>query len=118
MKGAKEGTVVAGGHGHGDALTQLSSPRGVVVDQWGTIYVADFSNHRIMLWVKGAKKGNIIVGENGKGKQANQLDLPTDLSFDHTGVDASERVMERPMTVIDLCEAIDTYDSRRQKPRN
>ncbi|CAF5181108.1 unnamed protein product, partial [Rotaria magnacalcarata] len=33
MEGAKEGIVVAGGEGKVNGLTQLSHPRGVVVDQ-------------------------------------------------------------------------------------
>jgi hypothetical protein len=55
VKEAKEGIVVAGdGQGLGNALTQLSYPRGVIVDQLATVYVADYSNHRIMRWSKGA----------------------------------------------------------------
>ena len=44
MEGAKEGIVVAGGQGEGNSLRQLSYPRGVVVDQLDTVYVADLGN--------------------------------------------------------------------------
>ncbi|CAF4697093.1 unnamed protein product, partial [Rotaria magnacalcarata] len=44
MKGTKEGIIVAGGQGKGNGLTQLPNPRGVVVDQLGTVYVADCVN--------------------------------------------------------------------------
>ncbi|CAF4989011.1 unnamed protein product [Rotaria sp. Silwood1] len=64
MEGAKQGIVVAGGQGQGNDLTQLSSPRGVVVDQLGTVYVADAGNNRIMRWPKGATQGSVIVGGN------------------------------------------------------
>ena len=82
MKGAKEGIVVAGGQGQGNGLTQLSNPRGVIVDQLGTVYVADYSNDRIMCWVKGATKGSVVVGRNSIGIQANQFTGPLDLSLD------------------------------------
>jgi DNA-binding beta-propeller fold protein YncE len=85
MEGAKEGIVVAGGQGQGNSLRQLSSPRGVVVDQLDTVYVADRGNARIMRWMKGATQGNIIVGGNGRGKQSNQLNYPVGLSFDRHG---------------------------------
>jgi DNA-binding beta-propeller fold protein YncE len=85
MEGAKQGIVVAGGQGQGNSLRQLSYPQGVVVDQLGTVYVADFGNDRIMRWMKEATQGNIIVGENGRGKQSNQLNYPIGLSFDRHG---------------------------------
>jgi DNA-binding beta-propeller fold protein YncE len=76
---------VAGGQGEGDGLTQLSYPDGVVVDQLGTVYVADGWNTRIMRWVKGATQGSVIVGGNGIGGQSNQLNNPAGLSFDRHG---------------------------------
>ncbi|CAF5186847.1 unnamed protein product, partial [Rotaria sp. Silwood1] len=83
--GAKQGIVVAGGQGQGNGLTQLSSPQGVVVDQLGTVYVADWGNDRIMRWPKGATQGSVIVGGNGSGEQSNQLNEPIGLSFDRHG---------------------------------
>ncbi|CAF3424523.1 unnamed protein product [Rotaria sp. Silwood1] len=85
MKGSPPGIVVAGGQGSGNRLTQLSAPLGVVVDQSGTIYVADYWNHRIMRWSQGATQGSVIVGGNGQGSQSNQLSYPTGLSFDREG---------------------------------
>jgi hypothetical protein len=86
VEGAKQGIVVAGGQGYGNGLTQLSSPLGVVVDQLGTVYVADQLNDRIMRWVKGATEGSVIVGGNGGGGgQSNQLNGPVGLSFDGHG---------------------------------
>jgi DNA-binding beta-propeller fold protein YncE len=82
MKGSKEGIVVAGGQGPGNGLTQLSNPHGVMVDQLGTVYVADGDNNRIMCWLKGATEGSIVIGGNSGGVQANQFNGPIDLSFD------------------------------------
>ncbi|CAF4535739.1 unnamed protein product, partial [Rotaria sp. Silwood2] len=85
VEGAKQGIVVAGGQGQGNGLTQLYYPQGVVVDQLGTVYVADYGNDRIMRWPKGATQGSVIVGGNGRGGQSNQLNLPIGLSFDRHG---------------------------------
>ncbi|CAF1599966.1 unnamed protein product [Didymodactylos carnosus] len=85
VEGAKQGIVVAGGQGQGNGLTQLSYPRGVVVDQLGTVYVAEEGNDRIMRWPKGATQGSVIVGGNGGGGQLNQLYWPIGLSFDRHG---------------------------------
>ncbi|CAF4669071.1 unnamed protein product, partial [Rotaria sp. Silwood2] len=68
--------VVAGGQGKGNGLTQLSYPYGVVVDQLGTVCVADAGNDRIMRWPKGATQGSVIVGGNGIGELSNQLNGP------------------------------------------
>ncbi|CAF5024477.1 unnamed protein product [Rotaria sp. Silwood1] len=84
-KGAKEGIVVAGGQGEGNALTQLSYPKGLFVDTLGTIYVVDAGNDRVMRWPKGAKEGTVLVGGNGKGQEANQLSAPMGLSLDRHG---------------------------------
>jgi len=85
MEGAKQGIVVAGGQGAGNGLTQLSFPQGVIVDQLGSVYVADYGNDRITRWSKGATQGSVIVGGNGEGSQSNQLNSPVGLSFDRHG---------------------------------
>jgi hypothetical protein len=82
VKDAKEGIVVAGGEGHGNGLRQLSLPQGIIVDQLGSVYVADCGNNRVISWLKGAREGTIVVGGNGEGKQPNQFNYPIDLSFD------------------------------------
>ncbi|CAF5059797.1 unnamed protein product, partial [Rotaria socialis] len=83
---AKEGIVVAGGQGEGNALTQLYCPNGIFVDTLGTLYVADSHNHRVMRWTQGDKKqGTVIVGGNGEGDGVNQFQCPIGLSFDRHG---------------------------------
>ncbi|CAF1380018.1 unnamed protein product [Rotaria sordida] len=72
-EGAREGIIVAGGQGKGNGLHQLSNPKGIVVDQIGTVYICDSGNNRVMTWVKGAKEGSIIIG----GEEA-ALDRPVE----------------------------------------
>ncbi|CAF3644572.1 unnamed protein product [Rotaria sp. Silwood1] len=85
VKDATQGIIVAGGQCIGNDLAQLSVSRGVIVDQLGTVYVADYPNNRVMYWSKDAKQGTVVVGENNLEKQLKQLYSPQDLSFDRQG---------------------------------
>ncbi|CAF4629799.1 unnamed protein product, partial [Rotaria socialis] len=68
------------------ALTQLKYPNGIFVDTLGTLYVADFGNHRVMRWTQGDKKqGTVVVGGNDEGAGANQFNYLVGLSFDRHG---------------------------------
>ena len=84
-EGSKEGVIVAGGNGAGDAMNQFYYPAAALVDAVGTIYVSDRSNSRIMRWTEGDTEGSMVVGENGGGDRSDQLALPFGLSFDHHG---------------------------------
>ncbi|CAF1304129.1 unnamed protein product [Rotaria magnacalcarata] len=53
--GEKNGTLVAGGNGKGSDLNQLNGPTYLFVDRDYSVYVLDYSNHRVMKWTKGAK---------------------------------------------------------------
>jgi sugar lactone lactonase YvrE len=85
VEGAKQGIVVAGGQEKGTGLTQVSYPRGMVVDQMGTVYVAELGNARIMRWFKGATQGSAIAGGNGSEGQSNEFNGVGGLSFDLHG---------------------------------
>lgn len=64
----------------------MNDPQQICVDRSGTVYVADYGNHRIMRWLRGATAGTIIVGGNNyKGAEADQLDRPIGLSVDRQG---------------------------------
>jgi hypothetical protein len=76
--------TVAGGS-HGNSTDQLSSPNSVIVDQLGTVYVADTDNERIMRWPRGATSGSVVAGGHGHGSQSDHFWDPTDLSFDLDG---------------------------------
>ena len=62
------GTTVAGGHGVGCKLNQLSQADGFYVDDNQTVHVADLECSRIMSWPAGAKEGKQVVGGKVFGK--------------------------------------------------
>jgi sugar lactone lactonase YvrE len=73
---------VAGGNGQGDGLDQLSSPFGLYIDDDQTVYVADYSNHRIVEWKSSATSGQVIAGGKGAGNLNDQLNHPIDVIVD------------------------------------
>ncbi|CAF0733859.1 unnamed protein product [Adineta steineri] len=81
-KGEGRGTTVAGGHGQGDQLNQLNSPRYIFVDEDESLYVADKDNHRVMKWTKNAKEGIVVAGGNGEGDSLEQLSYPYGVAVD------------------------------------
>jgi len=59
--GATIDRVVAGGHGKGNGLHQLSCPTYAIVDE-DSLFVCDQGNHRVMLWrSRGDKSGEVFV---------------------------------------------------------
>lgn len=76
--------TVAGGHGQGNGLNQLSYPYGIYMDKSNqNIYIADMDNDRIIRWkLNGTKYGEILAGGNGRGNAMNQLYWPTDVVVD------------------------------------
>jgi len=75
--------TIAGGNGQGNQLNQLSSPLGIYVDhQQQHIYIADYTNHRIVKWKLGENEGQIVAGGNGQGNRIDQLSYPTDVIVD------------------------------------
>ncbi|CAF4932884.1 unnamed protein product, partial [Rotaria socialis] len=83
--GEKNGTLVAGGNGHGDGLNQLNEPRYLFVDRDHSVYVSDSWNHRVMKWVEGAKKGTVVAGGQGTGRALTQLSYPQGIFVDTLG---------------------------------
>ena len=74
--------TVAGGYGKGHGTNQLSSPHGLFVDEDQTVYIADYSNHRIVSWKTGAMTGEVLAGAKGAGTRLDQLNGPTDVTVD------------------------------------
>jgi sugar lactone lactonase YvrE len=79
------GILVAGGHGKGNNLNQLSFPTCIFVDEDHSVYVSDSQNNRVMKWMKNAEEGIVVAGGNGKGNSLNQLSHPTGLFVDQLG---------------------------------
>ncbi|CAF1135485.1 unnamed protein product [Rotaria sp. Silwood1] len=78
----ENGLTVAGGNGPGSLLNQLLYPWGLYVDDDETIYVADYTNHRIMKWERNATSGQVVAGGNGQGNGTRQLNYPYDVIVD------------------------------------
>lgn len=79
-----DSVTVAGVTGAGDALNQLRNPWGLYVDDDQTVYVADCSNHRIMVYNHGVTTGRVLFSHNAKEEQQTQLNGPKDLTIDKT----------------------------------
>ncbi|CAF1966816.1 unnamed protein product [Rotaria magnacalcarata] len=76
------GITVAGGNGPGEAINQLHYPWDLDVDDDQAIYVAEYSNHRIMKWACGAVQGEVVAGGNRQGNRNNQLNGPANVIVD------------------------------------
>lgn len=75
---------MAGGNEHGPEMNQLYHPWGIFLDDEHTIYIAEYSNHRISEWKRDATHGRVVAGGNGQGNHHDQLNYPTDVIFDKT----------------------------------
>ncbi|CAF3220769.1 unnamed protein product, partial [Rotaria sp. Silwood2] len=76
------GITVAGGNGQGSSLNQFNLPHGLYVDEYQTVYVIDYYNHRVMEWKFGTKEGKVVAGGNGRGNRLDQLSGPSDVIVD------------------------------------
>ncbi|CAF1502311.1 unnamed protein product [Adineta steineri] len=84
-KGDERGTIVAGGNGKGNHLSQLNGPSFIFVDKDDSLYISDEKNHRVMKWRKNAKEGIVVAGGNGEGSTLKQLSHPQGVIVDHLG---------------------------------
>ncbi|CAF3796314.1 unnamed protein product [Rotaria sp. Silwood1] len=78
----QNGVTVAGGNAYGSEMNQLSNAYGLCLDDDQTIYIAEYSNNRIVEWKYGATTGRVVAGGNGCGNRPNQLYCPTDVIID------------------------------------
>ena len=80
------GITVAGTGTSGNALNQLNTPKGVYVDQSENIYVADTSNHRIMLYPATGSLASVFAGVTSiSGNGSAYLSSPNDVFVDSSG---------------------------------
>ncbi|CAF4241735.1 unnamed protein product, partial [Rotaria sordida] len=81
-KWIQNGLTVAGGNGQGSGINQLYNPHGLYVDDDQTVYVVDYSNHRIVEWKCDATTGKVVAGGKGQGNGAHKLHNPRDVIVD------------------------------------
>lgn len=82
--GAPSGTFIAGTPGSpGSSSTQLILPRGIRIDSYSNVYVADMYNHRIQMFCQQSSVGVTIAGLVGiAGNGATELNRPQGIAFD------------------------------------
>lgn len=85
IDGNGTGVMVAGSSSAGTGLNQLNNPRGV----WGTkdgqtLYIADYSNNRVMKWIIGDTQGSVVAGSVSgvSGNNATLFNQPGDVALD------------------------------------
>ncbi|CAF1283191.1 unnamed protein product [Adineta ricciae] len=83
LPGDSSGTFVAGVSGVlGSNATLLNSPRGMIVDAYLNVYVADYGNDRIQLFCAGNPNGITIAGNGTTGSGATSMNGPRGIAFD------------------------------------
>ncbi len=61
----------------------MNNAYGIALDSSsGTLYIADYGNHRVMSYTSGASLGTMVVGNNVSSTNNTQLSFPTSLYFD------------------------------------
>ncbi|CAF1529289.1 unnamed protein product [Adineta ricciae] len=63
--GSRTGTTVAGGTGCGSNLVRMSKIWSIFVDNDENIYVGDYNNERVALWLRNASQ-SVVVANEGK----------------------------------------------------
>jgi len=67
----------------GNSSNELYNPYGIALHPTlNTLYIADYSNHRIMSYILGNNSGTLVFGFNGEGNNNTQLYWPRGLHFD------------------------------------
>lgn len=82
------GTTVAGVGGAPEtASNELNLPFGLFLDSSFSLYIADYSNHRIQKWLAGASSGTTVAGQaNGaNGSNGSYLYQPSGVLVDSSG---------------------------------
>lgn len=76
--GASFGILVAGTpNDPGLWSYQLNNPTAIIMDQFGFLYILDYSNSRIQKWYPGASYGSTVV--------SGTMNLPIGFHFDRLG---------------------------------
>ncbi|CAF1101145.1 unnamed protein product [Rotaria sordida] len=77
--------TIVGGYGNGtggSSLNALHHPTGLAVGVDNSLYIADYSNNRVLKLPEGSSVGSIVAGTGIAGNSSNQLDGPAGLHVD------------------------------------
>ena len=74
--------IVAGNVTAGAGANLLNAPRGIAIDRQGNMIIADYGNHRVMLYGPNVTFGTIIAGSGTAGNNSLSLYYPTSLFLD------------------------------------
>ncbi|CAF4729948.1 unnamed protein product [Rotaria sp. Silwood1] len=84
--GGNAGVTVAGTTGSvGSWSYQLSSPTGITLDQYGSLYVLDYGNNRVQKWLPGATYGTTVILATMSGPYGMRIDRFGNMFIADTG---------------------------------
>lgn len=63
-------------------MDYLNYPSGIDVDDEETVYIADYSNNRVVEWKKGATVGKVVAGDGDPRNRTDRLRHPRDVIYD------------------------------------
>ena len=94
--GDTNGTVIAGVAGLlGSNATLLYYPRGITLDQWKNLYVADYINKRVQLFCNGSSTGITIAGMGTGGSTLSGVDVKLDSQMNlYVSDDGGHRIIK------------------------
>jgi sugar lactone lactonase YvrE len=80
------GVILAGASGQGSRADQFNQPYGNFIDGNETLFVADYGNDRVQMWLAGATNGTTVAGITGSpGSNLTQLNKPRAVVLDNNG---------------------------------
>ncbi|CAF4017272.1 unnamed protein product, partial [Adineta steineri] len=80
---ASSGEFIAGTPGtSGSTATTLSNPRGIKLDSYLNLFVADYGNHRVQMFCQNNRTAITVAGTGVSGTSATQLNNPDGIAFD------------------------------------
>ncbi|CAF4686200.1 unnamed protein product, partial [Rotaria magnacalcarata] len=81
--GSMSGSIIIGTGACSSALNELCDPYGIARDTTtGTLYIGDYSNDRVMMFLSGASSGTVVAGGTGSGTGSTQLFMPFGIYLD------------------------------------
>jgi hypothetical protein len=80
------GVILAGASGAGSGADQFNQPYGNFIDGNETLFVADYGNDRVQMWLAGATSGTTVAGVTGSsGASLTLLNKPRAVVLDNNG---------------------------------